>query len=257
MKKTAASVVRIVIMTLCVLIFAWFCISIPYRIMNIGTYFGLALCVLLFLAAAFSRRLWQGLWKAPKHKWIKVITGGAAAVFLLCVGYACVLTGFMIGAASQAPADGATVVVLGCKVNGTSPSLMLLKRLEAAERYLKEHPGSTAILSGGQGRGEDISEAQCMFDYLTAAGIEESRLILEDKSTTTLENIRFSRAIIVERSLSREVAIVTDGFHELRAANFAEREGLTPSAVPAKTPWFVFPTYYVRELFGLTYQFIS
>ena len=257
MKSKVFCGLRIGIMVFSLLAFFWFLICYCNQIKNIGTYFGLFLCALIFVGAAFSPRLWQNFFRHPKHLWMKGAAGTVAAVFLLCAGYAFTLTGFMIGAASQAPVEGSTVVVLGCKVNGKEPSLMLQRRLQAAEKYLKAHPDAVAILSGGRGENEEISEAQCMFTYLTKAGIQKKRLLLEECSTSTEENLAFSADIIHRWGLSKNVAIVTDGFHELRASIFAEREGLLPSAVPASTPWFVFPAYYMRELFGLSYQMIS
>ena len=77
---------------------------------------------------------------------------------------------------SAQPADA--VVILGAGVNGTTPSVALQTRIDAAERYLKAHPGIPAGLSGGQGPGEDISEARAMYNALTDRGIDPERLIL-------------------------------------------------------------------------------
>ena len=128
---------------------------------------------------------------------------------------------------------------------------MLTRRLEAAFDYLEAHPDAVCIVSGGQGSDEQISEAQAMFNYLTARGIDEKRIFREDRSTTTEENIRYSREIIEREGLSREIAIATDGFHELRASIFAGRQGLSASAISADTPWYTFSAYYARELVAL------
>ena len=88
------------------------------------------------------------------------------------------------------------IVVLGAKVNGTSPSLSLNDRIRAAENYLKAHPDTIAVLSGGQGPDEGIPEAQCMFNELTKRGIAPERLWLESRSTSTWENLNFSLDII-------------------------------------------------------------
>ena len=100
------------------------------------------------------------------------------------------LTFNMVKYANYKTNEGAeTVIVLGCKVNGSTPSKYLNDRCKKAAEYLKKNPDAVAILSGGQGSDEDISEAQCMENVLVKLGIEQSRLYKEDRSTSTSENI--------------------------------------------------------------------
>ena len=94
------------------------------------------------------------------------------------------------------------LLVLGCRVYGARPSRLLRWRADRAAKYLKAHPQSVAVLSGGQGRDEAISEAEAMRRLLTQAGIAPSRLLLEDKSTSTQENIAFSGEILAKNGLS-------------------------------------------------------
>ena len=154
---------------------------------------------------------------------------------------------------SALPADA--VIVLGAGVNGETPSLMLQSRIDAAARYLTLHPGVPAVLSGGQGAGERISEAECMRRGLTARGIEESRLLLEERSTSTAENFAFSKEILRQAGIDPEtavVAVVTNDFHCFRAHLIAGREGLTALDIPAEAPWMLLnANYYVREFFAL------
>ena len=154
----------------------------------------------------------------------------------------------MVHAARYLPHNPGTVIVLGCQVRGEAPSLMLTRRMEAALAHLRENPESVGVLSGGQGPGEWITEAECMRRFFVTHGIAEDRLYLEDRSTSTLENIRFSMAIIEDHGLPRDVAIATDGFHQFRAQRFARQSGLRPGAVSAKTPFGVLPFYWVREV---------
>ncbi len=113
------------------------------------------------------------------------------------------------------PDDAECIIVLGAAVRGERPSKVLYRRIEAAYEYLESHPNTVAVLSGGQGQGEDISEAECMRRELVALGIDESRLILEDKSTSTSENLQYSLDIIEGRYKS--IAVVTNNFHVFRA----------------------------------------
>ena len=94
------------------------------------------------------------------------------------------------------PADA--VIVLGAGVNGTEPSLSLRTRLDTALDYLEAHPDIPAVLTGGTGYGEEISEAQCMYDYLTERGVEPDRLILEDQAANTAENFALSKPLLYE-----------------------------------------------------------
>ena len=149
-----------------------------------------------------------------------------------------------------------TVVVLGCKVKNGAPSLMLGRRLNAAYEYLTEEPDVKVIVSGGKGDDEIISEAQCMRDYLVDRGIAPERIYMEDKSTDTDENLRFSQDIIRREGLPEHITIVTDGFHQLRSDMKAEKLGMRAYNISAHTPWWLVPTYWVREWFGIIYYII-
>ena len=85
------------------------------------------------------------------------------------------------------------IIVLGAHVDGTRMTLALLERARRALLYLEENPATRAVLSGGKGDGENISEAEAMYRYLTSYGIDGNRLILEEESTSTKENLEFSR----------------------------------------------------------------
>lgn len=146
------------------------------------------------------------------------------------------------------------IVVLGAKVNGTAPSLSLQDRIYAARDYLTAHPEVTAILSGGQGPDEGISEAECMFRGLTALGIPENRLWLEDKATSTWENLTFSLNLIEEKTGSRptRLGILSSEYHLYRAGLFARDCGVDAVGIPAATG---LPTirlnYFLREVAGV------
>ncbi len=146
------------------------------------------------------------------------------------------------------------LIVLGAGVNGTRPSLSLWERIEAAYDYLVTYPDAVAIVSGGQGSGEDITEAQCMYNELTALGIAPERILLEEQATTTLENLRFSLNLMEPGA---SVAIVSSEYHLHRAGMFAQSLGLEPKLVPAHTSYPVLRTnYYLREIFAVWYYSI-
>lgn len=149
------------------------------------------------------------------------------------------------------------VIVLGAGVNGKTPSLALSTRIDAAAAYLKAHPDVPAVLSGGQGPGEDITEAQAMYTALTAAGIASDRLLLEQDSTSTAENFADSKVLLQDRGVDTEtaaVAVVSNDFHLFRAGMLARRAGFGEIVgVPAELPWlWLTVNYYAREAFAVT-----
>lgn len=115
------------------------------------------------------------------------------------------------------------MIVLGAQVRGTMPSTALKKRLDRALEYARIHPGTVLILSGGRGKNEDISEARCMAEYLGARGIAPERMVLEERSVSTWENLRFSDALT--GCASGECGIVSNNFHICRALLLARRAG--------------------------------
>ena len=146
------------------------------------------------------------------------------------------------------------IVVLGAKVNGTSPSLSLSDRIRAAENYLKAHPDTIAVLSGGQGPDEGIPEAECMFNELTKRGIAPERLWLEPRSTSTWENLNFSLDIIEEKTGIRpdSIGLLSSEYHLFRAGLFAKDCGVEAIGIPAATSWpSIRLNYFLREAAGV------
>lgn len=144
-----------------------------------------------------------------------------------------------------------TVIVLGCKVRGETPSKFLYDRCMSAVQYLKNNSDAVVIVSGGQGPGEDISEAQCMENILLENGIAQSRIYKEDQSTNTGENIAFSKEIIKNNNLDSEVVVVTNEFHEYRAKLYCDREQLAFHSKCSYTPKYSLLTFSTRELLGV------
>ena len=236
--------------------FFWFLIPATKGIFNIGNLTGMALSVLLFcygILQARFHRLVAAAWSYGVGKAVVLIVAGAA---LLIAGTALFISVRMIVANHTPPAKDATLVVLGCKVNGVTPSLSLQERIEAAHAYLTAHPDAAVVVSGGQGEGEDITEAACILHHLTARGIAPERIYPESRSTSTRENLEYSLQVIREHGLPDEIAVATNEYHMLRAMTIAKDLGTEAGAVPAATVWYLFPTYYVRELYGVLHEWI-
>ncbi len=161
-------------------------------------------------------------------------------LILVCLGLvlAAGTAGWVVSAGHGADDPEAQwVVVLGAGVNGTVPSQALRERLEAARDYLARYPEAVAVLSGAQGDGESITEARCMYDWLTARGVDPARLRLETKATTTEENLRCSLDLIEAETGTRpaQIAVISGEYHLLRAELLARRAGAEALGVPSYT----------------------
>lgn len=239
----------------CIVLFL-FLAPIVGGMLNIGNLFGIAAGgVLLTIGLRFEKV--SGLVKRIYQKKSgKIFLNTFFTLFAVGVLCFCIALGSVIRASFTNAEHQKTVIVLGCSVVGEKPSLMLAARTDAAYAYLQKEPESVAILSGGQGPGEDISEAQCMYNLLTAKGIEKSRLFLEDKSTNTTENIANASKIIELNGLEKEVAVVSSDFHLKRAFMICADYGLKANGVSARSGFFATPTFYVREVFGVVKEFL-
>ncbi len=190
-------------------------------------------------------------------KVLRTVLTSALILGILLVG--CTLAVVYRASLGQPNADCEYIIVLGAKVNGTSPSLSLNERIGAAERYLKAHKNTVAVLSGGQGPDESISEAKCMYEQLTARGIPAEQLWLEDKATSTWENLNYSLALIEEKTGSRpsQIGLVSSEYHLFRAGLFAADCGIEAVGIPAPTAWVSLRiNYFLREVAGVWHYLI-
>ncbi len=128
-------------------------------------------------------------------------------------------------------------IVLGAGVNGTEPSASLRERIRAAKAYAEAYPDSVLVLSGSQGPNEGISEAQCMYNKLTEAGIDPARLYMEDQADDTEQNILFSLDLIEQEfgSTPESVCIISSEYHLLRAGLHGKELGIHSLVYPART----------------------
>lgn len=192
------------------------------------------------------------IWHAMPH-WLHITAGTLfllmLAVFLFTEG--CIISGF----SKNTDKELDYIVVLGAQLKTTGPSRVLQYRLDTAYEYLTAHPDTKVIVSGGQGSNEPASEAQGMYDYLVKRGIEPGRIILEDKSVNTEQNIRFSKEFL--QADADKVGIVSNNFHVFRAVKLAKAAGyrnVVGIAAPATA--FYLPNNMLREFFGVVKDFL-
>lgn len=181
------------------------------------------------------------------------LTGGLVLVAFIVVEI-CILAGIRNGDGME---EAEYIIVLGAKVDGFHLTDALKQRLDRALAYLKEHEKTKVVVSGGQGPGEQVSEACAMAEYLKKCGIAESRILKEDRSTTTRENLIFS-GMLIKDGQEREAldkikaGIVTNNFHIYRAVCIAKQVGYhNVIPLPAPTTPIMFVNYMTREFFGV------
>lgn len=210
--------------------------------------------ILCLLLAAYLPPLLAWLKRRKRWALILMATPLALCILLFLAGEIAIFSGFSSNVPDQ---DADYLIVLGAKVNPNGPSLTLQKRIDAAYEYLSEHPSTVAIASGGQGADEPMSEARCIADELIARGISPERILLDERSTDTAENIAFSRELI-DDSPDRSVLVVSNNFHCFRASGIARRcLDAKVGHISADTVFFLLPHYLVREFAGLTVDFLQ
>ncbi|MDR0381412.1 MAG: YdcF family protein [Oscillospiraceae bacterium] len=208
---------------------------------------GAAALALYGLTALLARR---DRWRRPAHAARRVMQG---LFLLLLLSFVVVEALIWSGAHSDPDAPADCVLVLGAGLHGETPSATLAARLEAAVDYLRRHPEVPVVVSGGQGPGESIPEAEAMRRYLVRRGVAAERIRKEEASTSTEENIRFSAALLPEGPL--RVAVVSNEFHLYRARLLTRRQGWEPVAVSAPTPYLYLKiAYFIREYASLVWM---
>ncbi|MFP3123333.1 YdcF family protein [Ectobacillus funiculus] len=179
-----------------------------------------------------------------------------AVVISLVTVYILILQTFMYRYSHmELPSHADYLIVLGARVKGEAPSLSLRYRIDRAAQYLEDNPQTIAIVSGGKGNGENMSEAEVMKLELIEYGIPEHRILMEDKSTSTEENIAFSKTFIPAKA--KKGLIVTNDYHVYRAVSVARKAGLSVQGLAADTPKRALIQSYIREYVALTVYFIK
>ncbi|MCL2124726.1 MAG: YdcF family protein [Oscillospiraceae bacterium] len=171
-----------------------------------------------------------------------------------------VLQGLIFSGAHSEESQADCIIILGAGIYGEYPSRILLSRLDAAIEYMGSYDDIPIIVSGGQGPGESISEAEAMLRYLSRKGVDESRIIKEEASTSTWENLSYSFDLMAEMGMDSDVstvAIVTNDFHLYRAKHIAGTFGVDAVGVSAKTPYpSLRVLYHFREAVALMKDFL-
>lgn len=171
-------------------------------------------------------------------------------IFVCTIGICIFLTilGLILSKMNVNPVNNLDyIIVLGAQVKTNGPSVVLKYRLDRAVSYLKENDNTLVIVSGGQGVNEPATEASVMRKYLINKGINEDRIIIEDQSNTTKENLINSKKITGN---NKSIGIVTNNFHMYRALLIGEKYGVNAVGIPSKSNAYYLPNNLLREVFA-------
>lgn len=224
----------------------FYCVLIS--LLGFATYFFLIWGVLGIFSIGFGlalhRKWFERLSRPLRRMGIVVI---AAGVLLFCIVEGMVLSRF--GAKPEPGAD--YCIVLGAQWKRSGPSDVLRRRLDKAVEYLRENPETRVIVTGGQGSDEIMAEADGMAAYLQEAGIAPERILVENKSRNTYENLAFSAEIASLDEKTCRVVVVTNNFHVFRALKIAEKQGYQAEGLAASSVAYMLPNNLLREFVGV------
>ncbi|MGL5087201.1 MAG: ElyC/SanA/YdcF family protein [Clostridium sp.] len=212
---------------------------------------GLLIFIYGLVEIIFKINLWS---KVPKI-FRKIIT----ILFVIGLVFFIFVEGFIIYEGHHKDSGKADyLLVLGAGIRGEMVTTALAYRLDTAIEYNKENPNVKIIVSGGQGPGEDVTEAYAMKKYLIEGGVDEALIISEDKSTSTYENFEFTKEILEKEYGKKDytIMVVTNNFHMLRAKFFGKQVGFKTLGNPAPSHISTTLNFHVREFFGVIKAYI-
>lgn len=179
-----------------------------------------------------------------------IVTGIFVVVLSFAIIESMIVSDFKIND-THAP-DIEYVIILGSGLKGSQLSIILQQRVDTGIAYLKKHPHMPVIVSGGQGPGEDIPEAEAMSRYLVGQGIDQNRIIQENRSTSTFENLKFSQDILKAQGVSQpSIMIVTSNYHLYRAEMIASKLGFKVHGIASPSLEYLLPQNMLREYLAM------
>lgn len=230
-----------------------YCVGIGLFV-SFGSYFFLIWGVIGVFCAAWAWVLTHRSIHDRIPRWLRITFRSLVAAGMLLL---LIIEGMIAGqfhATAEAGAD--YVIILGAQWKASGPSYVLQKRLDKAIEYLNANPETKVIVSGGQGYNEPVSEAEGMKGYLVDAGIDPERILMEDASTNTTENLIFSGELLNKAEDS--VVVVTNNFHMFRALAIARKQGyFHVEGLSAGTYLITVPNNLLREAFGVVKDFMA
>jgi uncharacterized SAM-binding protein YcdF (DUF218 family) len=209
----------------------------------------------LIMVFIFLNREYRWFDLTIRSRWIKGIL--KLAMISMIVSFVIIESIILFSVKSEANAEVDYLMILGAGLRGEEISLALQERMEKGVVYLINNPDAAVIVSGGQGTAEKITEAEAMKRYLLDHGIKEDRIIKEETSTSTMENFKNTKEILMQNHIENpRVLIVTNDFHLFRSKLLAKRNGYIAYGLPSRTPLTILPNCYIREYFAVVKSLI-
>lgn len=216
------------------------------------SFLGLVFLCLTGLAVVY---ILLGMLKAKHPKAAKILKTTLNVCVIIGLLIVSITLGFVLNAARGDEDPGCRyVVVLGAAVRPWGPTYPLQERVAAAYEYMNSHPDAILIVSGGQGSDEPMTEAACMYDMLLRKGADPERIWIEDKATSTWENMKFTLELIQKKTgeTPQTLGVISNEYHLFRARMFASRCGVEPVTIPAHTHYLSLRiNNYLREVAGV------
>lgn len=225
-----------------------FLYSIAVYMVGSGTY---SFVIWIFAALFFGflyvmdkKSLWSKVPKALRYSFRTIIILGAL-VFVICQG--CILSAFF----SKGEPKADYIIVLGAQMREWGPSVIYKYRLDSAIEYLMNNPETKVVVTGGKGSNEPVSEGDGGKTYLMEKGISEDRIIVENTSLDTEENI-VNAMTLINMDKDMTIGVVTNNFHLFRGMMLARRHtDAKVMGIAAFTEYQFLPNNMVRETFGI------
>jgi len=220
---------------------------------NMGVLLPAILGMPLLIYGLFYEAL-EPLFSTGPGLWLRTAFAAGYLIFLaLFIG--CILI-IRFSARSEGSGRIQAVIVLGAGLKQDQPSLLLQKRLNKALEVARK-TGAVLVVSGGQAKDENVSEAEAMYRYLRQKGVPAERILREKRSVSTYENFLFSKRILDARFPEGcRTVFVTSDFHVFRARIAARHAGLHISGIRAPSAWYMALNFYLRETLAILRYFL-
>lgn len=178
----------------------------------------------------------------------------AALLLLVILFQAMIVSGWIFAPVGEAK----YILVLGSAIEAEEPSAPLGERIKAAQEYMKAHPHTIAVLCGGTADGDNISEAEVIRRKLLEVGIDEGRLLVEDRSVNTWTNLKYALSLIENRDGEKpeSIMVATSNYHVFRVGFLAKRLDVQVYPVIASTPISAVVHDFTREMFAIVKSFL-